>query len=178
MKTGLQKTGLQSAWLLALSLGVLLAAQAQPADSTGAGRAISAQGTISSSTATTGTYTPTPAPVAPTPAPPPAPVNRPWTLSFIGQTRCSTDGYNHCATIDSNGAINGRRPVNTEAIAFSSGTFPYSVMERISGRNGGCNTQTTYRGQNITASLNGGGDWGVDPVDTGTSCYDYYGPGF
>ena len=41
MKTGMQKTGLQSVWALALSLGVLLAAQAQPADSTGAGRAIS-----------------------------------------------------------------------------------------------------------------------------------------
>jgi len=60
MKTGLQKTGLQSAWALALSLGVLLAAQAQPADSTGAGRAISAQGTISSSSGTTGTYSPPP----------------------------------------------------------------------------------------------------------------------
>ncbi len=51
----------KSVWALVLGLGLVLAAQAQPADSTGAGQVISSQGTISSSSGTTGTYMPQPA---------------------------------------------------------------------------------------------------------------------
>jgi len=105
MKTGMQKTGLQSVWALALSLGVLLAAQAQPADSTGAGRAISAQGTISSSTATTGTYTPPPAQVIDTPPAPVYDANRAWALSFVGETKCLPNDPNYCFKINPDGTI-------------------------------------------------------------------------
>jgi hypothetical protein len=104
MKTGMQKTGLQSAWALALSLGVLLAAQAQPADSTGAGRAISAQGTISSSSGTTGTYTPPPPQVTYTP-PAPTPQSRSnisWTMYFKNTSKCD---WASCAHIDGSGQI-------------------------------------------------------------------------
>ena len=56
-KAGIEK----SVWALVLGLGLVLATQAQPVDSTGAVRGISRQGTISSSIGTTGTYMPQPA---------------------------------------------------------------------------------------------------------------------
>jgi len=118
MKTGMQKTGLQSAWALALSLGVLLAAQAQPADSTGAGRAISAQGTISSSSGTTGTYSP---PVSVAPGPFANSRYQPWTLAFQGQEKCmfvawmgSNNDITLCARITNDGSGNAElyQPAN------------------------------------------------------------------
>jgi hypothetical protein len=89
MKKSMQKTWLQGACALALSLGVSLAAQAQPADSARAGGVISSQGTIAGSSATTGSYSPPP----PTPAPPALgpfadTPYKPWTLAFQGQQKC------------------------------------------------------------------------------------------
>ena len=98
-KAGIEK----SVWALVLGLGLVLAAQAQPADSTGAGRVISSQGTISSSSGTTGTYTPAPPQVIA-----PAPVydaNRAWTLSFVGETKCLPNDANYCFKINPDGTI-------------------------------------------------------------------------
>jgi len=97
------------------------ASQAQPVDSTGAGRAISAQGTISSSTATTGSYTPTP--VLPPVAPGPFANSRyqPWTLAFQGQEKCmfvawmgSNNDITLCARITNDGSGNAElyQPAN------------------------------------------------------------------
>ena len=100
-KAGIEK----SVWSLVLGLGLVLAAQAQPADSTGAGRVISSQGTISSSSGTTGTLTAerfTPLP-APTPAPvPQSGTNIAWTMYFKNTSRCD---WASCANIDGIGQI-------------------------------------------------------------------------
>ena len=103
MKTA--KAGIEKSVLaLVLGLGLVLAAQAQPADSTGAGRVISSQGTISSSSGTTGTLTAEDM----RPAPAPAPVydaNRAWTLSFVGETKCLPNDANYCFKINPDGTI-------------------------------------------------------------------------
>ena len=113
-KAGIEK----SVWALVLGLGLVLAAHAQPADSTGAGRVISSQGTISSSSGTTGTYTP--APVQP-PGPFANSRYQPWTLAFQGQEKCmfvawsgSNNDLTLCARITNDGTGNAElyQPAN------------------------------------------------------------------
>jgi hypothetical protein len=102
-KAGIEK----SVWALVLGLGLVPAAQAQPADSTGAGRVISSQGNISSSSGTTGTLTVEQMILALPPAPAPAPVpqsgtNIAWTMYFKNTSRCD---WASCANIDGSGQI-------------------------------------------------------------------------
>lgn len=103
----------KSVWALVLGLGLVLAAQAQPADSTGAGRVISSQGTISSSSGTTGTYTPAPPQPPQSQGPFANSRYQPWTLAFQGQEKCmfvAWSGRNNdlslCARITNDGTGN------------------------------------------------------------------------
>ena len=114
----------KSVWALVLGLGLVLAAQAQPADSTGAGRVISSQGTISSSSGTTGTLTAEDMRPAPAPAPvPQSGTNVSWTMYFKNTSKCD---WASCAYIDSIGQVSWTPTYNAPTYGYwEPGTLPY-----------------------------------------------------
>jgi hypothetical protein len=151
------------------------ASQAQPADSTGAGRAISAQGTISSSTATTGTYTPPPVVVADTP--PPAPVydaNRAWTLSFVGETKCLSQW---CLTIEPGGVVKSYRAgiywCTYGAPGDSAEPVPFSSVTNSHRNNGGSEIIDSYT---YWFAKRSGGTWILFTQQVGPGGGSPYGP--